>query len=137
VERSELPEVHGIDVGAVVDEQLRHLEVSVGAGVVQGHQPALVLQLQKQLKSSKTKIIQKIKNRRIFFYWNSWVQKKTIRISQCFGYSLLRAEGFSCSLDVLHGAIYDQIFGHQNHGSGMDPDPDSMNPDPKHRKFEQ
>ncbi len=46
VERRELPEVHGIDVGAVVDEQLRHLEVSVGAGVVQGHQAALVLELQ-------------------------------------------------------------------------------------------
>jgi hypothetical protein len=38
-------------------------------------------------------------------------------------------------MDVLHGAIYDQIFGHPNHGSGMDPDTDSMNPDPKHWKF--
>ncbi len=46
VKRSELPEVHGIDVGAVVDEQLRHLKVSVGAGVVQGHQAALVLKVQ-------------------------------------------------------------------------------------------
>ncbi len=46
MERSELPEVHGIDVRPVVDEQLRHLEVSVGAGVMQGHQAALVLQLQ-------------------------------------------------------------------------------------------
>ncbi len=50
VERSELPEVHGIDVCAVVDEQLRHLEVSVGAGVVQGHQAALVLQLQNDIQ---------------------------------------------------------------------------------------
>jgi hypothetical protein len=37
-------------VCAVVDEQLRHLEVSVGAGVVQGHQAALVLQLQNDIQ---------------------------------------------------------------------------------------
>jgi hypothetical protein len=93
VERSELPEVHGIDVGAVVDEQLRHLKVSVGAGVVQGHQPALVLQLQNNLKS-QTKIIQKLRKKATkFFYYNSWVQKEYIRsISQCFGSGSRRAK---------------------------------------------
>jgi hypothetical protein len=56
------------------------------------------------------------------------------------GCSLLRAEGFSCSLDVLYGdiriskmAIFDKKnflsckffpkFGLQNSGSGLDPDP--------------
>ena len=43
MERCELPQIHRINVGAVLDEQLGHLEVSVAAGVVQRHQPALVL----------------------------------------------------------------------------------------------
>jgi hypothetical protein len=72
------------------------------------------------------------------------------------------AEGFSCSLDLLYGGLVISklqffikkyqfffsykslsIFGHQNPGSGLesdqysaykmlDPDPDSMNADPKH-----
>jgi hypothetical protein len=36
----------------------------------------------------------------------------------------LRAEGFSCSFFA--------VFGHNNPGSRLDPDPESMNPDPKH-----
>ncbi len=51
--------------------------------------------------------------------------------------SLLRAEGFFCSLDVLSGGLgigkfkflikkfcckFLSIFGHQNSGSGLDPD---------------
>ena len=47
VKGCELPEVHGVDMGPVVDEQLRHLKVAVGAGVVQGHQTTLVLRLHK------------------------------------------------------------------------------------------
>ena len=39
----ELPKVHGVDIGAMPDEQLSHFKVSVGAGVVEGYEPALVL----------------------------------------------------------------------------------------------
>jgi hypothetical protein len=59
----------------------------------------------------------------------------------------LRAEGFSCSSGILYVGLEISklqflikkekkifciflIFGHQNPGSGWDPDPDSMNPDP-------
>ncbi len=68
--------------------------------------------------------------------------------------SLLRAEGFSCSLDVLYEGLgisklqflsknihfiqlyMSPVFGHQNPELDLDPDPDpdSMNPDPKHCK---
>ncbi len=34
------------------------------------------------------------------------------------GCSLFRAEGFSCSLDVLYGGIFFLVFGHQSPGSG-------------------
>lgn len=40
VQRRELPQVGHVDGGAVSDQQLRHLVVAVGAGVVEGHQPA-------------------------------------------------------------------------------------------------
>ena len=43
VQWSELPEVGHIDRGPVLDEKLCHLIVSIRAGVVQGHQSALVL----------------------------------------------------------------------------------------------
>ena len=43
VQRSELPEVGHIDRGTVLDEELCHLIVAVGAGIVEGHQAALVL----------------------------------------------------------------------------------------------
>ncbi len=65
--------------------------------------------------------------------------------------SLLRAEGLSCSLDVLYGGLgisemqlnkktyqfffsckFFSIFCHQNSGSGLNPHPESMNPKPKH-----
>ncbi len=59
------------------------------------------------------------------------------------GYFLFRAEGFSCSLDIRYGGLgisklqflikkgfkkisavfFSSIFGHQNPGSGLDPDP--------------
>ena len=54
VKGCELPEVHGVDMGPVVDEQLRHLKVAVGAGVVQGHQTTLVLRLHKGNILTKT-----------------------------------------------------------------------------------
>ncbi len=42
------------------------------------------------------------------------------------GCSFLRAEGFSCSLDISKFQLYffSSVFGHQNPGSGLDPDPD-------------
>ncbi len=60
------------------------------------------------------------------------------------GCSLLKAEGFSCSLDTsklqllikkkkkkIVCCIFSSVFGHQNPGSGLDPDPDSLEmPDP-------
>ncbi len=59
------------------------------------------------------------------------------------GCSLLTAEGFFCNLEVLYGGLRDlyivvsdkkivffsSIFGHQNPGSGLDPD--QMNADPQ------
>jgi hypothetical protein len=83
-------------------------------------------------------------------------------------HSLLRADCFSCSLDVLHAGLgisilqflikkvdikknfcckFFPVFAHRNPGSGLDPDPDryqpkmldpdpnSMNPDPKYLKY--
>lgn len=38
-----LPKVHGVDIGAMPDEKLCHFKVSVGAGIVQWHEPTLVL----------------------------------------------------------------------------------------------
>ncbi len=75
-----------------------------------------------------------------FLFWSS-------------GCSLLRAEGFSCSLDVLLGglgisncnfnlkrfkknfqlySIFVFNFWSSKPGSRLDPDPDSLNPDPQH-----
>ncbi len=65
----------------------------------------------------------------------------------------MRAEGFSCCLDALYESLgisalqfwikkkkksavfFKIIFSHQNPGSGLDPDPDSLellDPDPQH-----
>jgi hypothetical protein len=64
-------------------------------------------------------------------------------------FHLLMSEGFSCSLYVLHGGLginklifflskkiqkmfscfFSSILSHQNPGSGLDPDQDSVNPD--------
>ncbi len=89
---------------------------------------------------------QKQKKLRIFMFWSD-------------GCSLLRVEGFFCSLDVLYGglgiskkqflkkkinkyfsAVYFFFFSHQNPGSGSGGipaqtvgfDPESINPDAKH-----
>lgn len=40
MQRRELPQVGHVDRGSVSDQQLGHLVVSVGAGVVEGHQAA-------------------------------------------------------------------------------------------------
>ncbi len=82
---------------------------------------------------------QKGKKFRNFKFWSA---------SRC---SLLRAEGLSCSLDVLYeglgisetqlikkntklfsAVIFFIIFGHQNSGYRLNPDPESVNPEPKH-----
>ncbi len=39
VQWSKLPQVHDIDVGTVLDQQVCHLVVAIGTGVVQGNQP--------------------------------------------------------------------------------------------------
>jgi hypothetical protein len=49
------------------------------------------------------------------------------------GFSLLRAEGFSCSLDVLYGGLGISKLQFLNKKM-LDPDLDSMNPGPKHWK---
>jgi hypothetical protein len=71
-------------------------------------------------------------------------RKKFRNFMFCAGCPLLRAEGFSCSLDVLYGGIgirqlqfliklkklsnfcfsskFFSIFGHKTPGSGLDPD---------------
>jgi hypothetical protein len=69
---------------------------------------------------------------------------------KCWIYSLLRAEGLSCSLDVLYGGLGIAIFERKkiqlnffpyflvikaldpNLLEMLDPDPDSMNPNPQH-----
>ena len=43
MQRGELPQIHGVDIGSVMNQELGHLEMSVAAGVVEGHQAALVL----------------------------------------------------------------------------------------------
>ena len=43
MKRSELPEVGYVDRGSVLDQELCHLVVAVGAGIVEGHQATLVL----------------------------------------------------------------------------------------------
>ncbi len=72
-------------------------------------------------------------------------RKKLINFIFCsVGCFLLRAEGLTCSLDVLCGGLrisklqflikkisvfsavlFFSIFGHQNRGSGLDPEPDT------------
>ena len=40
MERSELPEIHHVHVGHVLDQLLSHLVVAVGTGVVKRNQPS-------------------------------------------------------------------------------------------------
>ena len=43
MQRCELPQIHGVDIRSVMNQELSHLEMAVAAGVVKGHQAALVL----------------------------------------------------------------------------------------------
>ena len=43
MQRCELPQIHGVHICPVMNQELRNLEVSVATGVVKRHQPPLVL----------------------------------------------------------------------------------------------
>jgi len=83
--------------------------------------------------------------------WGTWILIRIrIRNPESAGCSLLRSEGFFCSLDVLYGGLGIAIFERKkiqlnffpyflvikaldpNLLEMLDPDPDSMNPNPQH-----